>query len=114
MWLIESTDRLYYDGDSFGPVQKAVAFNAVEDLPLMIKNNYGVVLFVQVVNEDMPIVCYHNFSEGVCAVAVPDNNLTMVLDNCGVKCPNCDDDMMLYQLGSKAMRFCLCEYCEEV
>lgn len=114
MLLIESIDRLYYDGDSFGPVQKAVSFKTVEDLPLMIKNNFGCVLFVQVINNDMPIVCYHNFSEGVCAVVVPDNNLTMVLDNCGVKCPNCDDDMMLYQLGNRAMRFCLCEYSEEV
>jgi len=113
MLLIESTDRLYWDGESFGPVQKAVSFRTVEDLPLMIKNNHDAVLCVQVINEYLPIVCYHNFGDGIGALAVPDNNVTLVTAS-AVMCPNCDGDMLLYQIGDRAMRFCLCEYCEEV
>lgn len=113
MMLIESTDDLYWDGEGFGPRQVAHSFSVLEDLPLVIEDNRGTTLFLQILNDVLPVICYHSMGEVVGAWVIPDDNVSLVGDS-GISCPNCkDDNMVLYQSGHNRLWVCLCGYTEE-
>lgn len=105
-------DNLYWDGDGFGPRQVGQLFD-VEDLPLIIEDNRGTSLFLQILDDEVPVICYHSLGEIIGAFAVPDDNVTLVRDS-AIACPDCKDSLLLYQSSNNAVRVCLCGYSEEV
>lgn len=110
MLLIESTDDLYWGAGAFGPRQAAQLFQR-DDLPLVIADNGGESLFLQIINDVLPVICYHDEGEVIGAWVVPDDNVTRVRAS-GARCPRCQGRLLLYQSGRAAVKVCSCGHTE--
>ena len=115
MLLIENTDNMYWDAtvEGFGPLQNATEYEYVQELPVVVENNHGETLFLQVLKDDPSVVCYHSQDDGIEAFVIPNDNVS-VFEDSGITCPNCEEDMMAYQTTNTAMRVCICGYSEEM